>query len=100
MSKIETEAGVFIIEHEVPYLQFVIYAVDDNGETDFNKEIHEFDQERADNVEGYWNITHKGQLVESVADFMDYKRVVAYIEYLAGWLETHPDDYVPFGSFS
>ena len=96
MSKIETSVGTFSIDHEIPYVQYVIYAVDDSGETDFQHEIHEFDQEIADSIHGYWNVTYKGEMIETITDSVSYTKVVEYIKYLVGWLETHPDDIVQF----
>lgn len=100
MSTIKTDVGEFTIDHEVPYLQYVIYGVDDTGETNYLNQIYEFDQERAESTDGYWNITYKDQLIENVVDSVSYEKVVEYIEYLAGWFETHPDDVIEYSVFA
>lgn len=85
------------ISREVPYLQYVQYAIDNDGEVCYDKEIYEFEQELDENRDGFWRVEVDGMFVDSIVETVPFEEVKGYAEYLDGWLETHEDhDYITF----
>ena len=90
----------FTISKEVPYIEYVVHPVDDNGEVDYSRTDEEFGQDMDETREGYWRI-EGNNYYESVVDSVPYERIKAYVEYLEGWSETHEaDDIITYNEWT
>lgn len=89
------------ISKEVPYTQYVVHPVDDNGWVNYERDIDTFDVEMDESKGSYWRVEVGGLYVDSIIDTIPYERVKEYTEYLEGWFETHKDhDYISFNEWT
>lgn len=89
------------IGKEVPYLQYVVHPVDENGEVNYERDIDTFDIEMDERKASYWRVEVGGLYVDSIIDTIPYERVKEYTGYLEGWFETHEDhDYISFNEWA